>query len=151
MKFTDFLTKDCCVMDLKAETKEDAIRELAGVMASRGLITDTDDFIKHIFEREHLGSTGIGNHVAIPHCPTRSVKDLAIGFGRSSRGIDFSAVDGKEVNYIFLMGTHPEHLGLYLKFLAGLSRLLADHAFYSEFSGVGSPEELIAVFSKYEK
>ena len=150
MKFTDFLTRDCCVMELKASTREDAVRELAAVMASRGRITDTEDFIKHILERELLGSTGIGNRVAIPHCPTRSVKQLAIGFGRSSRGIDFGAVDGQAVKYIFLMGTNPEQLPLYLKFLSGLSKLLGDKAFYSEFSGAGSPEELVTAFRKYE-
>jgi fructose-specific phosphotransferase system IIA component len=138
-------------MELKASTKEDAIRELASIMAAQGRITDTEDFIKHIFERERLGSTGIGNNVAIPHCPTRSVKDLAIGFGRSTRGIDFSSADGKEVKYIFLMGTNPEQLNVYLKFLAGLSKLLEDQAFRIAFSGARSADDLITLFRKYER
>jgi fructose PTS system EIIBC or EIIC component len=151
MKFTDFLTKDSCVMKLSADTKEGAIRELAAVLAKQGKVTDTDDFLKHVFERERLGSTGIGNHVAVPHCPTKSVKDMAMAFGRSTAGIEFGAVDGAEVNYVFLMGTNPEHLSIYLRMLAALSRLLQDRAFRDDFSKAHTADELIAAFKKYEK
>lgn len=151
MKFTDFLTKDCCVMELTAATKEEAIRELAAVLTAQGKITDKEDFIKHILERERLGSTGIGNHVAVPHCPTRSVKDLVMAFGRSSRGIEFGSLDGGEVNYIFMMGTNPDQLNVYLRLLASLSKLLTNRAFRDEFSCVSGAEQLVETFRKYER
>jgi fructose PTS system EIIBC or EIIC component len=151
MKFTDFLTKDCCVMELKASTKEEAIRELAAVLAAKGRITDEADFVKHVLEREALGSTGIGNSVAVPHCPTRSVKEMVIAFGRSGAGIEFGAIDGARVNYIFLAGANPDQLGIYLQMLASLSRLLATPAFREEFGMARAAEQLIAAFRKYEK
>jgi len=101
MKFTDYLTKETCLMDLKSSTKEGAIKELADVLYKNGKVTDKDDFIKHVFQREMLGSTGVGNRVAIPHCPTSSVNGVVIAYGKSKDGVDFQAFDGCEVNHIF--------------------------------------------------
>jgi fructose-specific phosphotransferase system IIA component len=151
MKFTDFLTKECCVMDMKASAKEGAIRELADVLKTQGKVTDEEDFIKHILEREKLGSTGIGNRVAIPHCPTKSVKSVVMAFGRVKNGIDFQSFDGHEVNHIFLMGTNPEDLNIYLKLLASLAKLLNDRIFRQEFGAASTADELIAIFKKHEK
>lgn len=138
-------------MDLKAAGKEEAIRELADLLTSQGRVNDKEDFIKHVLEREMLGSTGIGNHVAIPHCPTQSVHGVVVAFGRSKQGIDFQSSDGREVNHIFLMGTNPDDLNVYLKLLAALSRLLNDRFFRRDFTAAETPEELIAVFKKHEK
>ena len=138
-------------MDLKASTKEAAIRELADLLTRHGRVADEEDFIKHVMEREMLGSTGIGNHVAIPHCPTQSVKGVAVAFGRSKQGVDFQSFDGLEVKHVFLMGTNPEDLNVYLKLLATLSKLLNDRMFRQEFGNATTADELIAVFKKYEK
>jgi PTS system fructose-specific IIC component len=151
MKFTDFLTKECCLMDMAAPTKEAAIRELADVLKAQGKVIDEEDFIKHVMEREKLGSTGIGNSVAIPHCPTKSVKAVVMAFGRSKQGIDFQSFDGHEVNHIFLMGTNPEDLNIYLKLLASLAKLLNDRIFRAEFAAASTTDELIAIFKKHEK
>jgi len=151
MRFTDYLTKESCILDLKATTKEAAIRELADVLTRQGRVSDEEDYIKHVMEREMLGSTGIGNRVAIPHCPTQSVKGVVVAFGRSKQGIDFQSSDGHEVNHIFLIGTNPEDLNVYLKLLATLSKLLNDRIFRQEFSTAVTPDELIAVFKKHEK
>lgn len=151
MRFTDYLTKESCILDLKATTKEAAIRELADVLTRQGKVSDEDDYIKHVMEREMLGSTGIGNRVAIPHCPTQSVKGVVVAFGRSKQGIDFQSSDGREVNHIFLIGTNPEDLNVYLKLLATLAKLLNDRIFRQEFDNAATPEELTAVFKKHEK
>ncbi|MCX5708588.1 MAG: PTS sugar transporter subunit IIA [Candidatus Omnitrophica bacterium] len=151
MKLTDFLRPEFCVVDLKANNKEAAIRELASVLLPSGKVNNKEDFIKHIMERERLGSTGIGNRVAIPHAPTQSVNDLVVAFGRSVNGIDFQSLDGDEVNLIFLLGTNPDNLGIYLKFLAGLSRLLNNRQFREEFMAANSPAAIIEVLKKHEK
>jgi fructose-specific phosphotransferase system IIA component len=151
MRLTDFLKPEFCVMELKAGDKEAAIRELASVMTASGKISDKEDFIKHIMERERLGSTGIGNHVAIPHTPTKSVDGLVVAFGRSVHGIDFQSLDGDEVNLIFLLGTNPNELSIYLKFLATLSRLLNNRQFRQEFMAAGSADAIIEVLKKHEK
>ncbi|HOU35850.1 MAG TPA: PTS sugar transporter subunit IIA [Candidatus Omnitrophota bacterium] len=151
MKFTDYLTRESCIMDLRASSKDGAIRELADLLTDQGRIKDEEDFIKHVREREMLGSTGIGNHVAIPHCPTQSVHGVVVAFGRSKQGIDFQSYDGSEVNHIFLMGTNPADLNIYLKLLATLSRLLNDRIFRQEFANASTADDLIAVFKRHEK
>ena len=151
MKLTDFLRPEFCVMDLKAGTKEQVINELASILLPSGKVKDKDDFIKHIMERERLGSTGIGNRVAIPHAPTQSVEGLVVAFGRCASGLDFQSLDGDKVNLIFLLATNPQDLGTYLKFLAALSKLLNNHQFREEFMSADSPASIIEVVRKYEK
>lgn len=151
MRLTEYLTKDFCIMDLKARTKEEAIEELVSVLSSSGKVKDRDDFIKHILERERLGSTGIGNRVAIPHAPTQSVDGLVIAYGRSKQGIDFQSLDGQEVNSVFLIGTNPGDLNVYLKLLASLSKLLNDKPFRDEFIKAETGDGLMELFKKYEK
>lgn len=151
MKLTDFLRPEFCIMNLKAGNKEQAINELASVLVSSGKVKDKEDFIKHIMERERLGSTGIGNRVAIPHAPTQSVEGLMMAFGRCASGLDFQSLDGDEVNLIFLLGTSPQDLGTYLKCLAALSRLVNNRQFREEFMSADSPAALIEILKKHEK
>ncbi|MCX7927770.1 MAG: PTS sugar transporter subunit IIA [Candidatus Omnitrophica bacterium] len=149
-RLVDFLRPELCVMDLKAKNKEQAIRELADVLEKNGKIKDKADFIKHVLEREQLGSTGIGNRVAIPHAPTHSVDGIALCFGRSLEGIDFQSLDGQEVNAIFLIGTCPSDISTYLKILASLAQLVNQRQFLEEFLHASTVQELISVLKKFE-
>lgn len=151
MRLSDFLRPEFCIMDLKAGNKEAAIKELASVLQPSGSILDKNDFIKHVLEREQLGSTGIGNRVALPHATTKSVEGMVVAFGRSVRGLDYQSLDGDSVNLFFLLGTNPQHIGIYLKFLAILAKLLNDPRFRQELMSATSADSLIEVFKKYEK
>jgi len=150
MRITDFLRSEFCLVDLKAGNKEAAIRELVSVLLSSGKIKNKEDFIKHIMERESLGSTGIGSQVAIPHATTESVEGLVAAFGCSAQGFDYQALDGEKVNLVFLLGTNPEHIGTYLKFLAALAKLLNDPQFRKELMSASTADSLIETFRKYE-
>ncbi len=151
MKVSDYLEQDCCVMDLKAQDKEGAIGEIVEVLTSRGKVAKEDKFIKDVLERESLGSTGIGNNVAIPHARTSAVRELVIGFGRSKAGIEFKALDGEPVKLIFLMGADPQDLNLYLRILAELSKLLMNSSFRQELLAASKKGELIDIIKKFEK
>lgn len=150
MKISEYLKKEFCIMDLKSVTRDDAIREIAALLARSGKIRDEARFIADILEREKLGSTGIGNKVAIPHSPTESVDEFVIVFARSRQGIDFHSIDGDAVNLIFLMGTNPQELNLYLKLLAKLSKLLIEGSFRRELLSVATAEEAVATFTRFE-
>ena len=151
MKLTDYFKAENCVLDLKATGKEAAIRELVAKLEATGKIKDKDDFIKHLLERERLGSTGIGNRVAIPHAPTQSVEGMVFAFGRSAKGLDFQSLDGEEVNMVFLLGTNSQDLHSYLKLLATLSKLLNNRQFREDFMAAGSCEQIIEILKKHEK
>ena len=151
MTVSDYLREKVCLLDLKATNKESAIKEIAEVLASTGKIIDQEAFIKDVLEREELGSTGIGNNVGIPHARTKAVKGFIIGFGRSTSGIEFKALDGEKVNLIFLMGADPSELNLYLRILAELSKLLMSSAFREALISANSAAEVIAAVKKFEK
>ncbi|HOW42091.1 MAG TPA: PTS sugar transporter subunit IIA [Candidatus Omnitrophota bacterium] len=151
MQLSECLQREHCLMRLTATTKEAAIAELTGTLAASGLVKDQPELIRRILDREKLGSTGIGNQVAIPHAPTPAVSGLVIAFGRSEQGIDFNALDGQEVRQIFLIGSNPRDLNVYLHLLARLSKLLNDKFFRHEFTRARTADELLAVIKKHEK
>lgn len=150
MKVSVYLQKESCIVDLKALTKEEAIIEIVNHLARAGKVLDKHRLINDIMAREKLGSTGIGHKVAIPHSPTEGVDGFVIGFGRSAEGINFGSIDGDKVNLIFLMGTNPAELNLYLKLLAKLSKLLNEESFRNELMAAKSADEVMDIFRRHE-
>ncbi len=151
MIVSDYIKEKFCVMDLKAQEKVDAIKEVAQILDGAGRIKDKEKFIADVLEREELGSTGIGNNVGIPHARTDAVKGFVIGFGRSIPGVEFKSLDGAKVNLIFLMGADPTELNLYLRILAELSKLLMDSTFRQALMSAQNPEQVISIIKRFEK
>lgn len=151
MKVSDYLKEKFCVMDLKATDKKGAIKEVASALSAENKLIDEAKFIKDVLERETLGSTGIGNRVAIPHARTDAVKGFVIGFGKSAEGIEFQALDGEKVNLVFLMGADPAELNLYLRILAELSKLLMNSSFRQDLIAAKIERDVIDIIKKFEK
>ena len=150
MRVSDFLKKECCIMNLEADNKQEAMKEIVSCLHDAGKISDLDKFAEDVLERESLGSTGIGYGIAIPHARTESVSGFAIGFGRASKGVDFNSIDGEKVSLIFLMGSDPAELNRYLRLLAELSKLLMNSSFRQALMDAQSPEEIIQIIRKFE-
>ncbi len=150
MKVSEYMNKEQCIVSLSARTKEEAIVEIIGKLSASGKVIDRERFIADIMKRESLGSTGIGHHIAIPHAPTEGIESFLIGFGRSAEGIDFNSLDGEAVHLIFLMGTHPSELNMYLKLLAKLSKLLNEEAFRQSLMAAESVDEVMDIITRQE-
>ena len=148
--FGDKLTEDHITLDLKSQSRDDAIREIAHLLKDNEHVVDFDKYLKDVYKRESDASTGIGNGVAIPHARTKSVDDFICAIGRSSSGIDFSAIDGEPVNIIILMGTPLDRLNKYLKLLAHLSHLLKKPGFIQGLIEAPDPHSIIEHFKKHE-
>lgn len=129
MKIKQVLTQNCIKASLRATSKEDVIRELAQMMAQVCTEVPADDIYKILLEREHLGSTGIGNGVAIPHGKLPALNQIVTGFGRSIEGITFDSQDSKPAHLFFVLLAPGNSASLHLKTLARLSRLLKDAHF----------------------
>jgi fructose-specific phosphotransferase system IIA component len=152
MKISPYLKPERILLQIKSSNKEDIIRELADLVKSSPEIISVEKFIEDVFERENIGSTGIGNGIAIPHARSEAVKDFVIVFGRSDAGINFSAIDNHPVNLFFLMGTPKEkNINGYLKILAHLSRLLTREALRDALIKAPTAEDIIKEFEKVEK
>ena len=128
MKICEVLHKEAILPDLKARNKKGILEELVAPVAE---IADVhqEDLVKVLLEREHLGSTGIGNGIAIPHGKLDGLDSIALVFGKKSAGVDFDSIDGKPVSLIFLLVAPAQSAGVHLKALARLSRLLKDKSF----------------------
>ncbi len=144
IRMGEYLTAEQIVLEIKAQNKENAIKEVASLLKKSPEIVNFDTFIKDIFKREELRSTGIGNGIALPHARTDAVENFLIAFGRSEKGIEFDSIDGKPVHLIFVMGT-PENRGLnhYLKILARFDRFLRKESFRKALLTATSPDKIL--------
>lgn len=125
----DFLDKKAIKLDLQSVEKEDALKELVDLLAETQEIGDKKGILKALIERESLGSTGIGQGIAIPHGKTDKVSELVAVLGISQKGVNFEALDGEPVFIFFLLVAPKDTAGPHLKALAQISRLLRDSYF----------------------
>lgn len=139
----DFLPEGSVVSELKSVTKKDALKELVQVLVSAHGIKDGTGILEALQEREELGSTGIGQGIAIPHGKSDAVGKVVAALGISKRGIDFDSLDGEPV-YIFFMLIAPSNsAGIHLKILAKISRLLKDKFFRQALRESKTPQEAL--------
>ncbi len=129
MNLSDALRETCVIADLKGRTKEEVLTELVRSLKETGLIDSVEEGVRVILEREKLGSTGIGEGVAIPHGKMKKLQNVLCAFGRSVKGVDFGAVDGQPVHIFFLLLAPEESTGLHLKMLSRISRIVRDAPF----------------------
>ena len=148
MKITDMMKKEYIIDDLQAKSKKDVLGELAGVFQRGGIGIDREIVTSILLEREKLGSTGIGDGIAIPHGKLAGLNDLIISFGRSREGIDFDAMDSKRVHLFFLLIAPDNSASHYLKTLAKLSRMLKDGAFRKKLMTARTIDEIYEVVSE---
>ncbi|MBI3999327.1 MAG: PTS sugar transporter subunit IIA [Candidatus Omnitrophica bacterium] len=151
MKISEVLDKRAIKIGLHATTKEDTLKELVGVLAQIEDIGDPKGILKALVERENLGSTGIGQGIAIPHGKTDKVSRLVAVLGISKFGVDFDALDGEPV-YIFVLLVAPKATaGPHLKALAQISRLLRDTYFCELIRKCKTEEEVFNLIKNEEE
>jgi nitrogen PTS system EIIA component len=126
MKIAGLLQVEDIIPGLAAMTKEQALLELAARVEERHSSLGRDKVFQVLLERERLGSTGVGDGVAIPHGKIKGLPSTVIIFGRSIGGVDFSALDGKKSHFFFMLIAPEDAFALHIKLLGRISRLLKD-------------------------
>ena len=131
MKISDFLNTKAILTDLKATNKAEVIQELATTLVNVGAIDKKNKakLIEILMAREALGSTAIGQGIAIPHGKCEYVTKLTAGLGVSKKGVDFDSLDGEPAFIFFLLVAPIDSAGPHLKALAKISHLLKDKYF----------------------
>ena len=142
MKVVEFLRQEAVIADLRSSRKADVIQELAAAVASADGASP-DEVARVLLAREKLGSTGIGDGVAIPHGTLPSLKRLTAAFGRSRQGVAFDAIDGRPTHLFFVLLTPESAVGL--QALARVSRLMRDADFREKLMSAGSAADIYAV------
>jgi nitrogen PTS system EIIA component len=150
MKLSDFVVREAIVTDLKAGTKEEAIRGMVESLARTGSIksTDQEGIIAAILKREELGSTGIGKGVAVPHTKHPSVDKLVATIALSREGVEFASLDGDSVHILFLLVSPPDRPGDHLRALENISRHLRNDNFCNFLKQAQSAEAVIELLEE---
>ena len=150
MNVLDILDEKCVALDLEIGDKNELVSKLVGMLEAAGVVTDREEVIQRVLEREKLMSTGIGGGVAIPHAQCRGAGRLAIALARTRDGVDFDALDGKPVRLFFLI-VGPEEKGGYVRILARISRLLYTGDLQKSLYRVETPRQAIETLKNEEE
>ncbi|MGQ9629798.1 MAG: PTS sugar transporter subunit IIA [bacterium] len=151
MKIIDYLDRDAVEADLKSTSKGKVLEELVQMLVRSGKVKNLNRVVENLREREELGSTGIGQGVAIPHSKCDEVKDLVIAFGRSKEGVNFEALDGEPVYLFFLLLAPRDAASIHLKALARISRLLKNKSFRQALRNANSANEIIDIIREEDE
>lgn len=145
MKIADMLNPRAIVANLQATGKREVLDELSHAVAAAHPELSQAKVLSTLLEREKLGSTGVGEGIAIPHGKLAGLPQIVVAFGRSRKGISFDAIDGKPVQLLFLLLAPEDSPGTHLKALARISRLLKDTAFRERLLNGGEAPELFEI------
>jgi len=124
MKMSEIIEEKNIIPDLKAKDKNGVLEELAEVVSNREPSISKRDLVRVLIERERLGSTGIGDGVAIPHGKMNGIKHPLISFGRSNKGLDFDSMDGQTAYLFFLLVAPENSSSVHLQVLAKIAKIL---------------------------
>lgn len=151
MKILDFLVTDAVNVKLNATSKKEVLAELVEPLVKAGKVSDGKKMVEVLLEREELGSTGIGQRIAIPHGKSGVVKELSAAFGISTQGVAYDSLDGEPVNLFFVLVAPEGSAGVHLKALARISGLLKDKFFKKALLNAQNRDDVIKVIESEEQ
>jgi len=130
--------------DSTASSKRALLTEMASSLSA----LDPDRVLEVVMAREHLGSTGIGHGVAIPHGRMPDLNQPIVALVRHSAGIEFDAIDGKPVHIVILLLVPDNEDRTHLELLAKLARVLQQGHIRDAIMHAGTPESISEIFAK---
>ena len=156
MKLADFIVPEAIISDLRASTKEGAVREMVDALHAAGCLgeADRESVVKGILGREQLGSTGIGDGVAMPETRLPAVARLVGSIALSRSGIEFDALDGEPVQIFFLVVSPLSQPGALERFEQAVllfCRLLRREGFLDRLRRAGTREEIIGLLAEADR
>lgn len=148
MNITDILDEDSIIAELNARDKKGVLEELVSVLVKHGRLPDREKPVEVLLERERLGSTGIGDGIAIPHGKLKGIQGIICSFGRTKSGIDFQSIDEKPTHLFFLLLAPEDSASEHLQALARLSRLLKDDQLRKRLLEADSKEDIYRIITE---
>ncbi|HCC0236784.1 PTS sugar transporter subunit IIA [Klebsiella pneumoniae] len=135
-------------LNMTARTKEEVIEELTDLLIQDGAVTNKEDFIRDVWLREELGSTGFENHIAIPHGKSSGVSRTALAIGRTQHAIPWETMDGSDVRCVILFAVClVDQNATHIRLLAQVSGSLADEDIIVKLLVESDPHKIIALFN----
>ncbi|HUL32204.1 MAG TPA: PTS sugar transporter subunit IIA [Thermodesulfobacteriota bacterium] len=151
MKIMDYLNEEWVLSDLKGTDKPSILKELSNVLVKPCQVASVEELLQVLLDREKLGSTGIGEGIAIPHGRLKKLKNFFVSFGRSLKGVDFDSIDQKP-SHLFFLVIAPENSAVdNLKLLGRIVTLLKEPSFKKRLMEAPSQRELFQVISEEDE
>jgi PTS system fructose-specific IIA component len=149
MAVIEILDQRVIDFNMKAASKDEVLRHLAGLLKNAGYIEDEEEYLKDVYLRESEGVTGIGSHVAIPHGKSSSVSKVGIAVGRTNQMIEWESYDGEPSDLFFLFAVPADHTGaaVHLRLISELAGKLGNTTTMKRLQTAKSYEELLEAFS----
>jgi nitrogen PTS system EIIA component len=147
VQLREFVAEDAINLNLQSTVKDAILKELVGLLK----LDEKSDalLVKMLKRRETLGSTGIGQNIAIPHCRSLVVDHLRVAFARKVEGVDFGAIDGKPVHYFFLIVAPPlEVSNQYLPVLGKIAQFAKEPDIPERLAKLETPQQFLRLLEE---
>jgi mannitol/fructose-specific phosphotransferase system IIA component (Ntr-type) len=154
MKLADFVVPEAIISDLRARTKEEAVREMVDALRAAGCIAgpDSEDVVQAVLRREGLGTTGVGYGVAFPEARHPAVARMVGTIALSRGGVEFDAIEGGPVHILFLVVSPPSRPREFLEAEVMISRLLLQNDdFRDRLRRAGTREEVVGLLAEADR
>ncbi|MBU3217472.1 PTS sugar transporter subunit IIA [Clostridium estertheticum] len=152
MDLAKVIKKETIKLEMEATTKDEALRELVELLFENNKISDKEAFLEDVLYRESLGTTGIGNYIAIPHGKSKFVNKTSLALGRTKQDIEWETLDGLPVRFIILFAvTDEDKTSVHVKLLAKVASTLGDDDACAKLLVAKTNEEILNIFSAGEE
>jgi len=151
INLSNLLKESSIELNLEGKTKTAVLGELVDLVCKTGRVRNKKALAEALIEREKLGSTAIGNGVAVPHAKIDDIKQTVLAFGRSPEGVDFNSLDGEKTHLFFILISPKEDIGAHLKILAKVSHLIKDRFMVGLIRKAKTKKEVLSIISSLEK
>lgn len=151
MRITELLTRETILLSMSGTGKMDAINGLVSQLDAAGKLHDRSAFRDAIIKREEQSTTGIGDGIAIPHAKTGAVKEPAIAFGKSAKGVNYESLDGQPAHLFFMIAAPEGANNTHLEALSRLSSILMNEEARKKLRQSASADEIIEIIDSYDE
>jgi len=151
MKISDILFKETIEIALIVNSKNQLLEDLIELIDKSGKLNNKDLALKDVLEREDIMSTGVGKGIALPHAKSKSVTDSIAALIILKNPIDFDSLDGEPVNIAFMLLGPEKNVGLHLRLLSKVSRLMNNDSFRLQLVDCKHKEDVVKLFNSMEE
>ena len=147
MKLIEFINADSIFVDVDVDSKKNLFKFISNIFSSNDP-DESSKIIEKLNERERLGSTGVGNGVAIPHSKINKIEKTKVLFIKLKSAIDFSASDKREVDLVFVILAPKNCQSEHLLVLSSISSFIKNESFLKKLRSLNKPNDIHNFFSK---
>lgn len=149
VKISEILSKESILLNSDIDSKDEILRKIVEIASKSGNVEDVETVYNSVLERENVMSTGIGNNIAIPHTKSSGIKELTAALITFEKPVNFDSLDGK-ISVAFLILSKDDELGMHIKILSKISRILHNRSFFDELLTLNKNTEVIELFDNFE-